>query len=186
MYITCHSLRQPFAELCMSGEKTFVPYKKKIFPDRLYIYSPRRICKNECTKLGIDCKNLITGAIIGYAKMDYSTFADDDSCKIVLKRHDQCSDGLYINYLSIIDVLAVFCKNAHDNFTRQSSTQWRPIHWYLNSSSMISDFRRFTECASIGILILKNPGLPLHGIGTRSRFGFFRTILQESSSAKVL
>ena len=85
MYITCHSLRQPFAELCMSGEKTFVPYKKKIFPDRLYIYSPRRICKNECTKLGIDCKNLITGAIIGYAKMDYSTFADDDSCKIVLK-----------------------------------------------------------------------------------------------------
>ena len=69
----------------MSAEKTFVPYKKKIFPDRLYIYSPRRICKNECAKLGIDCKNLITGAIIGYAKMDYSTFADDDSCKIVLK-----------------------------------------------------------------------------------------------------
>ena len=62
-----------------------MPYKKKIFPDRLYIYSPRRICKNECAKLGIDCKNLITGAIIGYAKMDYSTFADDDSCKIVLK-----------------------------------------------------------------------------------------------------
>ena len=61
-----------------------MPYKKKIFPDRLYIYSPRRICKNE-SKLGIDCKNLITGAIIGYAKMDYSTFADDDSCKIVLK-----------------------------------------------------------------------------------------------------
>ena len=40
-----------------------MPYKKKIFPDRLYIYSPRRICKNECAKLGIDCKNL-----------DYSTF----------------------------------------------------------------------------------------------------------------
>ena len=85
VYITCRSLRQPFAELCMSGKKTFVPLVQKDLPDRLYIYSPRRICKNECIRLGMDCKNLVTGAIIGYAQMDNSVFTDNDSRKIVLK-----------------------------------------------------------------------------------------------------
>ena len=85
MYITCRSLRQPYAELCMSGEKTFVPFVQKYSTDKLYIHSPIRICKSECIRLGMDCKNLVTGAIVGYAKIDSCIFDENGSCMIDLK-----------------------------------------------------------------------------------------------------
>ena len=64
------SLRQPYAELIISGEKTIEirPWNTK-FHGEFLIHAAKRIFEQDCIKFGIDPKKVITGKVIGKVKL---------------------------------------------------------------------------------------------------------------------
>lgn len=64
----CLSVSQPFADLIVRGKKTIELRKWNTkFRGEFLIHSPIKIRVKDCERLGIDRKNLRTGAIIGKA-----------------------------------------------------------------------------------------------------------------------
>lgn len=64
----CLSLRQPYAELLVSGKKTTELRKwNTIFRGKFLIHASRNVDKEKCKSLGIDYTKLNIGMIIGRA-----------------------------------------------------------------------------------------------------------------------
>ena len=64
----CLSLKQPFAELLVSGKKTVeLRNRNTKFRGKFLVHSSKKIDKERAKVLGIDYTNLSTGAIIGTA-----------------------------------------------------------------------------------------------------------------------
>ena len=64
----CLSLRQPYAELLVSGKKTIELRKWNTnFRGKFLIHASKNVDKERCKSLGIDHTKLDTGAIIGGA-----------------------------------------------------------------------------------------------------------------------
>lgn len=60
------SLRQPYAELIVRGDKTIdIHIRNTKFRGEFLVHAARRIFEHDCIKLGIDPKNVVTGKIIG-------------------------------------------------------------------------------------------------------------------------
>jgi hypothetical protein len=68
MKIRVISLRQPFAELVVSGRKKIETrtWNTK-YRGEVYIHASQTLDKKACKELGIDCSKLVRGAIIGKA-----------------------------------------------------------------------------------------------------------------------
>jgi predicted transcriptional regulator len=66
--LKCLSLRQPYAELLVSGKKTIELRKWNTnFRGKFLIHASKNVNKEKCKSLGIDYNKLNTGAIIGKA-----------------------------------------------------------------------------------------------------------------------
>ena len=64
----CLSVSQPFADLIIRGKKTIeLRHWNTNYRGEFLIHSPAKIRLDDCKRLGIDHKNLITGAIVGKA-----------------------------------------------------------------------------------------------------------------------
>ncbi len=64
----CLSLKQPYAELLVSGKKTIeLRNWNTSFRGKLLVHASKNIDKERSESLGIDQNNLICGAIIGSA-----------------------------------------------------------------------------------------------------------------------
>ena len=66
----CLSIKQPYAELMVSGKKTIElrTWNTK-FRGEFLIHAPKKIDKNACERNHIDANSIITGAIIGKATL---------------------------------------------------------------------------------------------------------------------
>jgi hypothetical protein len=66
----CLSLRQPYAELLVSGKKTVELRKWNTkFRGKFLIHASRNVNRDKCKSLGIDYTELATGMIIGRATL---------------------------------------------------------------------------------------------------------------------
>ena len=64
----CLSLKQPYAELLVSGKKTIEVRKWKTkFRGQFHVHASKNIDEEACKRLKIDQTKLVTGAIIGKA-----------------------------------------------------------------------------------------------------------------------
>jgi len=64
------SLRQPWAELILQGEKTIeTRIWNTHFRGEFYIHTSKTIDKEACKRLGIDPDSFVTGAIVGKATL---------------------------------------------------------------------------------------------------------------------
>ena len=66
----CLSIKQPYAELIVSGKKTVElrTWNTK-FRGEFLVHASKRIEKDDCKRLNIDSDKLITGAVIGRANL---------------------------------------------------------------------------------------------------------------------
>jgi hypothetical protein len=66
----CLSLKQPYAELLVSGKKTIEVRKWNTkFRGRFLVHASKNINEEACKRLKIDQSKLVTGAIIGKANL---------------------------------------------------------------------------------------------------------------------
>ena len=64
------SLRQPYAELIVSGKKTIeVRNWNTKFRGEFFIHASKQIMKEDCKKEQLDTNKITTGAVVGKAKL---------------------------------------------------------------------------------------------------------------------
>jgi predicted transcriptional regulator len=70
MVFKCLSLKQPFAELLVSGMKTIEVRKWKTkFRGQFLVHASKNIDEKACKRLKIDQAKLVTGAVVGKASL---------------------------------------------------------------------------------------------------------------------
>ena len=70
MVFKCLSLKQPFAELLVSGMKTIEVRKWKTkFRGQFLVHASKNIDEKACERLKIDQAKLVTGAVVGKASL---------------------------------------------------------------------------------------------------------------------
>ena len=70
MVFKCLSLKQPYAELLVSGMKTIEVGKWKTkFRGRFLVHASKNINEQSCKRLKIDQAKLVTGAVVGKASL---------------------------------------------------------------------------------------------------------------------
>lgn len=87
------SLRQPFAELILSGKKTIElrPWNTK-FRGEFYIHAAKGVYKGFEKYLGVDVNTVSRGAIVGKAELiDVKEYVDDKDLEKDIDKH--CARG---------------------------------------------------------------------------------------------
>jgi hypothetical protein len=70
MVFKCLSLKQPYAELLVSGIKTIEVRKWKTkFRGQFLVHASKNIDEKACKRLKIDQAKLVTGAVVGKASL---------------------------------------------------------------------------------------------------------------------
>jgi hypothetical protein len=85
----CLSLKQPYAELIVSGKKTteLRTWNTK-FRGEFLIHASKTVNKGACERIKIDPKSLITGAVIGKSVLyDVKTYESKNSFLKDTKKH---------------------------------------------------------------------------------------------------
>jgi ASCH domain len=88
----CLSLKQPFAELLISGKKTVELRKWNTkFRGKFLIHASKKIDEERAKSLGIDCAKLSTGAIIGTAIL-YNVKGYESKAEFERDKNKHCAD----------------------------------------------------------------------------------------------
>jgi hypothetical protein len=105
----CLSLRQPYAELLVSGKKTIELRKWNTnFRGKFLIHASKNVDKERCKSLGIDHTKLDTGAIIGGAIL-YGVKKYDNKIQLMRDKNSHYADANIFNSY----MYGFLIKNAH-------------------------------------------------------------------------
>jgi len=85
----CLSVSQPFANLIIQGKKTIELRRwNTSFRGEFLIHAPLTIRKDDCKRLKINAKNLVTGAIVGMAELyDVKKYKSSSELRLDSKKH---------------------------------------------------------------------------------------------------
>ena len=85
----CLSVSQPFANLIIQGKKTIELRRwNTSFRGEFLIHAPLTIRKDDCKRLKINTKNLVTGAIVGMAELyDVKKYKSSSELRLDSKKH---------------------------------------------------------------------------------------------------
>ncbi len=101
----CLSLKQPYAELLVSGKKTIEVRKWNTkFRGQFFVHASKNINEEACKRLKIDQAKLVTGAIVGEANLynviSYRTknsFLKDINKHFASSNYDNPKYGFMVN-----------------------------------------------------------------------------------------
>ena len=108
----CLSLKQPYAELLVSGKKTIEVRKWNTkFRGQFLVHASKNIDEEACKRLKIDQAKLVTGAIVGKANLynviSYGTkkdFLRDKSKHFSSPNYDNPKYGFLVNNAKRFDI----------------------------------------------------------------------------------
>jgi ASCH domain len=115
----CLSLKQPYAELLVTGKKTIeVRTWNTKFRGQFLVHASKKINKEACKRLKIDQAKLVTGAIIGktnlYDVISYgskNSFVKDKNKHFANSNYDKPKYGFLVNQAKRFDILYLFAVN---------------------------------------------------------------------------
>jgi hypothetical protein len=98
MIKNCLSLKQPYAELIVSGKKTIELRKWNTkFRGEFLVHASKTVNKEACERIKIDPESLITGAIIGKAVL-YDVKSYDSKNSFIRDKNKHFADPKSTNY----------------------------------------------------------------------------------------
>ena len=108
----CLSLKQPYAELLVSGKKTIEVRKWNTkFRGQFLVHASKNIDKEACKRLKIDQTKLVTGAIIGKANLydvisygSKNSFLNDKNKHFASSNYNKPKYGFLINQAKRFDI----------------------------------------------------------------------------------
>ena len=108
----CLSLKQPYAELLVSGKKTIEVRKWNTkFRSQFLVHSSKNIDEEACKRLKIDQTKLVTGAIIGKANLydvisyrSKNSFLKDKNKHFASSNYNKPKYGFLINQAKRFDI----------------------------------------------------------------------------------
>ena len=108
----CLSLKQPYAELLVSGKKTIEVRKWNTkFRGQFLVHASKNIDEEACKRLKIDQAKLVTGAIVGEANLynviSYETknsFLKDKNKHFASSYYDNPRYGFLVNQAKMFDI----------------------------------------------------------------------------------
>jgi hypothetical protein len=108
----CLSLKQPYAELLVSGKKTIEVRKWNTkFRGQFLVHASKNINEDACKRLKIDQAKLVTGAIVGEANLynviSYGTknsFLKDKNKHFASSNYDKPKYGFLVNEAKRFDI----------------------------------------------------------------------------------
>ena len=109
----CLSLKQPYAELLVSGKKTIeVRTWNTKFRGQFLVHASKKINEEACKRLKIDQAKLVTGAIIGKANLydvisygSKNSFVKDKNKHFAGSNYDKPKYGFLVNQAKRFDIL---------------------------------------------------------------------------------
>jgi hypothetical protein len=112
MVMKCLSLKQPYAELLVSGKKTIeVRTWNTKFRGQFLVHSSKKIDEEACKRLKIDQVKLVTGAIIGKANLydvisygSQNSFVKDKNKHFAGSNYDKLKYGFLVNQAKRFDI----------------------------------------------------------------------------------
>jgi ASCH domain len=108
----CLSLKQPYAELLVSGKKTIEVRKWNTkFRGQFLVHASKNINEDACKRLKIDQAKLVTGAIVGEANLynvisywTKNSFLKDKNKHFASSNYDKPKYGFLVNQAKRFDI----------------------------------------------------------------------------------
>ena len=108
----CLSLKQPYAELLVSGKKTIEVRKWNTkFRGRFLVHASKSIDEEACKRLKIDQSKLVTGAIVGKANLydvvsyqSKKSFLKDKNKHFASSNYDNPKYGFLVNQTNRFEI----------------------------------------------------------------------------------
>jgi hypothetical protein len=112
MVFKCLSLKQPYAELLVSGMKTIEVRKWNTkFRGQFLVQASKNIDEKACKRLKIDQAKLVTGAIVGEANLydvrvygSKNSFLNDKNKHFASSNYDKPKYGFLVNQAKRFDI----------------------------------------------------------------------------------
>jgi ASCH domain len=112
MIVKCLSLKQPYAELLVSGKKTIEVRKWNTkFRGQFLVHASKNINEEACNRLKIDQAKLVTGAIVGKANLynvisygSKNSFLKDKNKHFASSNYDNPKYGFLVNQAKSFDI----------------------------------------------------------------------------------